>query len=54
MCHSYPLTVLFYIVKFYSENRAKLGTVCVANHTTPIDIIMLAQDNCFTLVSSFL
>lgn len=34
----------------HKENRAKLGCVCVANHTTPIDIVMLAVDNCFTLV----
>ncbi|XP_019864353.1 PREDICTED: glycerol-3-phosphate acyltransferase 3-like [Amphimedon queenslandica] len=34
----------------HAENRAKLGSVCVANHTTPVDIIMLAVDNCFTLV----
>ena len=32
------------------ENRAKCGSVCVANHTTPIDIVMLAVDNSFTLV----
>ena len=35
---------------YFRENRAKCGSVCVANHTTPIDIIMLAGDNCFTLV----
>ena len=28
----------------------KCGSVVVANHTTPIDIVMLAVDNCFTLV----
>jgi glycerol-3-phosphate O-acyltransferase 3/4 len=33
------------------QNRAKCGSVVVANHTTPIDIVMLAVDNCFTLVS---
>jgi glycerol-3-phosphate O-acyltransferase 3/4 len=32
------------------QNRAKCGSVVVANHTTPIDIVMLAVDNCFTLV----
>lgn len=35
---------------FPRENRAKCGSVCVANHTTPIDVVMLAGDNCFTLV----
>ena len=37
-------------VYFFRENRAKCGSVCVANHTTPIDIVMLAVDNSFTLV----
>ena len=32
------------------HNRAQCGSVCVANHTTPIDIVMLAVDNSFTLV----
>lgn len=36
---------------YYRENKAKCGSVCVANHTTPIDVVMLAVDNCFTLVS---
>lgn len=38
-------------VVFCRQNRAKCGSVVVANHTTPIDIVMLAVDNCFTLVS---
>jgi glycerol-3-phosphate O-acyltransferase 3/4 len=27
------------------------GGVCVANHTSPIDIVMLSTENCFSLVS---
>lgn len=28
-----------------------VGGVCVANHTSPIDIVMLSTENCFSLVS---
>ncbi len=45
----FPFLPLFSLLS-NRENRAKLGSVCVANHTTPIDIVMLAVDNCFTLV----
>ena len=27
------------------------GGVCVSNHTSPIDIVMLSTENCFSLVS---
>lgn len=28
-----------------------VGGVCVANHTSPIDVLMLSTENCFSLVS---
>lgn len=31
------------------ENRAKNG-ICVANHTSPIDVIILSCDNCYAMV----
>ena len=34
---------------FYSENRPDHG-VCVANHTSPIDVLMLSCDNSYALV----
>ncbi|XP_050398407.1 glycerol-3-phosphate acyltransferase 4 [Patella vulgata] len=38
------------IVTFHnSENKAKNG-ICVANHTSPIDVIVLSCDNCYALV----
>lgn len=33
------------------ENRAKGGGICVANHTSPIDIVVLGGDNCYAMVS---
>lgn len=32
------------------ENKAK-GGICVANHTSPIDVLILACDNAYALVS---
>lgn len=32
------------------ENRAKGGGICVANHTSPIDIIILGTDNTYAMV----
>ena len=33
------------------ENRPK-GGICVANHTSPIDVCMLASDMAYALVST--
>jgi glycerol-3-phosphate O-acyltransferase 3/4 len=32
------------------ENRAKGGGICVANHTSPIDVVLLHCDNSYALV----
>lgn len=32
------------------QYRAKKGDICVANHTSPIDVLVLACDNCYALV----
>jgi len=39
------------LVRFHNrENKAKGGGICVANHTSPIDAILLACDNCYALI----
>ncbi|KHJ92749.1 Acyltransferase [Oesophagostomum dentatum] len=39
------------IIRFHDrENRAKKGGICVANHTSPIDIMILSCDNCYAMV----
>lgn len=39
------------VVKFHNrENRARGGGICVANHTSPIDIVILGCDNCYAMV----
>lgn len=32
------------------QNQARPGGICVANHTSPIDVIILSNDNCYALV----
>ena len=32
------------------ENRAKPGSICVANHTSPIDVIILSTDNAYSMI----
>ncbi|KAG9466140.1 hypothetical protein GDO78_017150, partial [Eleutherodactylus coqui] len=36
------------------ENRPRKGGICVANHTSPIDIIILTNDGCYAMVSTVL
>lgn len=39
------------VITFHNiENKAKGGGICVANHTSPIDIIILGCDNCYAMV----
>ncbi|XP_054723756.1 glycerol-3-phosphate acyltransferase 3-like [Uloborus diversus] len=39
------------IVTYHNkENRAVNGGICVANHTSPIDVVILANDNSYALV----
>lgn len=32
------------------ENKPQKGGICVANHTTPIDIVILCNDGCYAMV----
>lgn len=37
-------------ILFYRENRPRKGGICVANHTSPIDIVILCNDGCYAMV----
>ena len=43
----------FVIFHFFRENMAQGGGICVANHTTPIDVLILMCDRCYSLVRSY-
>ncbi|XP_076614539.1 glycerol-3-phosphate acyltransferase 3 [Chaetodon auriga] len=38
------------IVYHNRENKPQKGGICVANHTTPIDVVILANDGCYAMV----
>lgn len=39
------------IITFHNrENKAGPGSICVANHTSPIDVIILSTDNCYSMI----
>jgi glycerol-3-phosphate O-acyltransferase 3/4 len=43
------------VIQFHNrERKAHGGGICVANHTSPIDIVILATDNCYAMVCSLL
>jgi glycerol-3-phosphate O-acyltransferase 3/4 len=39
------------IIRFHNqEYRAQPGSICVANHTSPIDVIILSTDNAYSMI----
>ncbi|EGT37522.1 hypothetical protein CAEBREN_18934 [Caenorhabditis brenneri] len=39
------------VIRFHDkENRANNGGICVANHTSPIDVMVLSCDNCYAMI----
>ncbi|XP_073675107.1 glycerol-3-phosphate acyltransferase 4-like [Garra rufa] len=51
MCYRICVRALTAIITYHhSENKPKNGGICVANHTSPIDIIILASDGCYAMV----
>lgn len=50
-CHRIISRSLSAVVVFHNqENKAKTGGICVANHTSPIDVVILGTDNVYALV----
>lgn len=40
------------VIRFHNKQyRPKNGGVCVANHTSPVDVLVLSTDNSYSLVS---
>ncbi|CAH1258363.1 GPAT4 [Branchiostoma lanceolatum] len=51
MCYRILARAFSAVVTYHNkENRAKGGGICVANHTSPIDVIILACDACYAMV----
>uniref|UniRef100_A0A672UG06 Phospholipid/glycerol acyltransferase domain-containing protein n=1 Tax=Strigops habroptila TaxID=2489341 RepID=A0A672UG06_STRHB len=51
MCATLGIRCLAGLVHFHNrENRPQEGGICVANHTSPLDVLILASDGCYSLV----
>ncbi|XP_070845008.1 glycerol-3-phosphate acyltransferase 4-like [Chaetodon trifascialis] len=51
LCYRICVRALTAIITYHNrENKPKNGGICVANHTTPIDVIILANDGCYSMV----
>ncbi|XP_010183496.1 PREDICTED: glycerol-3-phosphate acyltransferase 3-like [Mesitornis unicolor] len=51
MCAALGVRCLSGLVHFHNrENRPRKGGICVANHTSPLDVLILASDGCYSLV----
>ncbi|VDD94046.1 unnamed protein product [Enterobius vermicularis] len=51
VCHQVLSKGFTAVVYFHNpENRACSGSICVANHTSPIDVLILGLDNVYALI----
>lgn len=51
MCYRICARGLSAAIRYHNrENKPKKGGICVANHTTPIDIVILCNDGCYAMV----
>uniref|UniRef100_A0A8C5HGW3 Glycerol-3-phosphate acyltransferase 4-like n=1 Tax=Gouania willdenowi TaxID=441366 RepID=A0A8C5HGW3_GOUWI len=51
MGYGFCVRALSVIITYHHrENKPKNDGICVANHTTPIDVIILANDGCYSMV----
>lgn len=53
MCFGILSNAISSLITYHNpENRPKNG-ICVANHTSPIDVLVLMCDNCYSLVGEW-
>ncbi|KAL9852421.1 glycerol-3-phosphate acyltransferase 3-like isoform 1-T1 [Geothlypis trichas] len=51
ICATLGIRCLSGLVHFHNrENKPQEGGICVANHTSPLDVLILASDRCYSLV----
>ncbi|KAJ0044152.1 hypothetical protein NL108_009187 [Boleophthalmus pectinirostris] len=50
-CYRICARALSATIRYHNkQNKPQRGGICVANHTTPIDIVILANDRCYAMV----
>lgn len=51
MCYRIFARGLSAAIRYHNrENKPKKGGICVANHTSPIDVVILCNDGCYAMV----
>uniref|UniRef100_A0A8C9T4E9 1-acylglycerol-3-phosphate O-acyltransferase 9, like n=1 Tax=Scleropages formosus TaxID=113540 RepID=A0A8C9T4E9_SCLFO len=51
MCYRICARALSATIHYHNkENKPRKGGICVANHTSPIDVVILANDGCYAMV----
>lgn len=49
-CFSVLSSALSSVINYHKIENRPLNGICVANHTSPIDVLMLMCDNCYSLI----
>ncbi|XP_026152756.1 glycerol-3-phosphate acyltransferase 3 [Mastacembelus armatus] len=50
-CYRICARALSATIRYHNrENKPRKGGICVANHTAPIDVVILANDGCYAMV----
>ncbi|XP_071448985.1 glycerol-3-phosphate acyltransferase 3 isoform X1 [Hetaerina americana] len=50
MCFGILSSALSAVITYHNRENLPRGGICVANHTSPIDVLVLACDNCYALI----
>ena len=50
-CFNMLSSALSSVINYHNIENRPLNGICVANHTSPIDVLMLMCDSCYSLVS---
>lgn len=50
MCFGILSRAISSVVTYHNEENKPKSGICVANHTSPIDVLILMCDNCYSLV----
>lgn len=54
MCFGILSSALSSVITYHGKENMPKNGICVANHTSPIDVLMLMCDNCYSLVGLIL
>ncbi|XP_065157671.1 glycerol-3-phosphate acyltransferase 3-like isoform X2 [Atheta coriaria] len=50
MCFGILSAALSSVITYHNKENIPLNGICVANHTSPIDVLVLMCDNCYSLI----